>query len=152
MHKQKLTLMIKCITWGRDSHGLFDYESRNHGRKNLKADVDRQIIRVSNDIEALPIHLDAKDARGNEAQVLVFIRTFNNQFSVHSFYQGKKKQDESYEFLDEDNNPEPSNVDLNEPMYLVIRSLKQGTIKKDYNLKKRDIVKLGRVKFKVKEI
>lgn len=39
-----------------------------------------------------------------------------------------------------------------ERMYLVVRSLKQGEKKLDYKLRKHDIIKLGRVKFKVKEI
>lgn len=37
-------------------------------------------------------------------------------------------------------------------MYLVVRSVKQGEKKLEYKLQKHDIVKLGRVKFKVKEI
>jgi len=37
-------------------------------------------------------------------------------------------------------------------MFLVVRSLKEGDKKQDYKLKKYDIIKLGRVKFKVKEI
>lgn len=37
-------------------------------------------------------------------------------------------------------------------MYLVVRSVKQGEKKLDYKLQKHDIIKLGRVKFKVKEI
>lgn len=37
-------------------------------------------------------------------------------------------------------------------MFLVVRSLKQEEKKLDYKLKKHDIIKLGRVKFKVKEI
>ena len=34
----------------------------------------------------------------------------------------------------------------------MVRSLKQGDTKLDYKLRKHDIIKLGRVKFKVKEI
>lgn len=37
-------------------------------------------------------------------------------------------------------------------MFLVVRSLKQDERKLDYKLKKHDIIKLGRVKFKVKDI
>lgn len=37
-------------------------------------------------------------------------------------------------------------------MYLVVRSLKQAEKKLDYKLRKHDIIKLGRVKFKVKDI
>ena len=42
--------------------------------------------------------------------------------------------------------------EVTERMYLVVRSLKQGDKKLDYKLKKHDIIKLGRVKFKVKEV
>ena len=37
-------------------------------------------------------------------------------------------------------------------MFLVVRGLKQEDKKIDYKLKKNDIIKLGRVKFKIKEI
>lgn len=41
---------------------------------------------------------------------------------------------------------------LNEHMYLVVRSLKRGGQKIEYEIKKGDIIKLGRLKFAVKEI
>lgn len=41
---------------------------------------------------------------------------------------------------------------LNEHMYLVVRSLKHQNVKIEYVLQKGDIVKLGRIKFAVKEI
>lgn len=27
---------MRCVTWSRDSHGLFDYESKNIAKKNIK--------------------------------------------------------------------------------------------------------------------
>ena len=41
---------------------------------------------------------------------------------------------------------------LNEHMYLVVRSLKHNNTKIDYQMQRGDIVKLGRIKFAVKEI
>lgn len=41
---------------------------------------------------------------------------------------------------------------LNEHMYLVVRSLKHNNEKIEYTLQKGDIIKLGRIKFAVKEI
>lgn len=41
---------------------------------------------------------------------------------------------------------------LNEHMYLVVRSLKHGNDKIDYVMQRGDIIKLGRIKFAVKEI
>lgn len=41
---------------------------------------------------------------------------------------------------------------LNEHMYLVVRSLKHNASRLDYQMQKGDIIKLGRIKFAVKEI
>ena len=31
---------MKGITWVRDSHGLFDYETRHHNKKELATEVE----------------------------------------------------------------------------------------------------------------
>jgi len=43
-------------------------------------------------------------------------------------------------------------LDMTEHMYLVVRSIFDRGEKKEYILKKLDVIKLGRVKFRVKEI
>lgn len=43
-----------------------------------------------------------------------------------------------------------NNLNNNDQMYLVIRSLKNGSEKIDYEIKVGDILKIGRVKFAVK--
>jgi hypothetical protein len=35
-HNQKYEVYMRCVTWSRDSHGLFDYESKNIAKKNIK--------------------------------------------------------------------------------------------------------------------
>jgi hypothetical protein len=42
---------MKGITWSRDSHGLFDYESRHLTKKTMKSNNPIQIIRLNNDLE-----------------------------------------------------------------------------------------------------
>lgn len=42
---------MRCVTWGKDSHGLFDYESRYINKKNIKTQVTGKMIRLNNDIE-----------------------------------------------------------------------------------------------------
>lgn len=42
---------MKGITWQRDSHSLFDYESRNVVKRNIRITLDGQIMRNLNDIE-----------------------------------------------------------------------------------------------------
>jgi hypothetical protein len=44
---------MKGITWGRDSHGLFDYESRHLTKINMKANVPSSLTRFNNDIRVI---------------------------------------------------------------------------------------------------
>ena len=41
---------MKGITWSRDRHGLFDYESRHLTKKTLKASFEAMIMRSGNDL------------------------------------------------------------------------------------------------------
>jgi hypothetical protein len=42
---------IKALTWQRDSHGLFDYESKQHQKKTLEISSSCQIIRSEHDVD-----------------------------------------------------------------------------------------------------
>ena len=46
---------MRCVTWSRDSHGLFDYESRYINKKNIRTATDGRIVRLNNDIELIGI-------------------------------------------------------------------------------------------------
>lgn len=50
-----LSVLMKGITWSRDSHGLFDYESRHLTKKTMKTNGPSQIVRRSNELELLAI-------------------------------------------------------------------------------------------------
>lgn len=41
---------MKGITWSRDSHGLFDYESRHLTKKTMRTDSEIIIMRHANDL------------------------------------------------------------------------------------------------------
>lgn len=45
---------MKGITWSRDSHGLFDYESRHLTKKTLKADKSMMLMRSGNELQLIP--------------------------------------------------------------------------------------------------
>lgn len=47
----QLRVYMRCVTWSRDSHGLFDYESRYIAKKNIKTLQEGRIIRMNNDVE-----------------------------------------------------------------------------------------------------
>jgi len=44
-------VLMKGITWSRDSHGLFDYESRHLTKRTMKTNHETQIVRKVNDLE-----------------------------------------------------------------------------------------------------
>lgn len=45
----------------------------------------------------------------------------------------------------------PIDEDVNNKMFIVVRNLKSSSTKSDYKLRRGDIIKLGRIKFKVKD-
>jgi len=45
---------MKGITWSRDSHGLFDYESRHLTKKTLKAEKSMMLMRSGNELHLIP--------------------------------------------------------------------------------------------------
>jgi len=52
---------MRCVTWGRDSHGLFDYESRQIAKRNIKSYTGGKIIRIDNDVDFISRHTQATD-------------------------------------------------------------------------------------------
>ena len=42
---------MRAVTWSRDSHGLFDYESRHIQKKNLKTQASGKMYRTNNEID-----------------------------------------------------------------------------------------------------
>lgn len=46
-------VFFRGVTWLRDSHGLFDYESRNITKKNIRTGVSGNIVRIDDEVEFL---------------------------------------------------------------------------------------------------
>ncbi len=63
---------MRCVTWSRDSHGLFDYESRYIHKRNIKSATGGKIIRVDNDVELISKRAQISD-HGEEAKPLIVI-------------------------------------------------------------------------------
>lgn len=42
---------MRCVTWTKDSHGLFDYESKNISKKNIKTHTGGKIILVGDEMQ-----------------------------------------------------------------------------------------------------
>jgi hypothetical protein len=46
-------ILMKGITWSRDSHGLFDYESKHLTKKTMRTTEAVSIVRRSNELSML---------------------------------------------------------------------------------------------------
>ncbi len=74
---------MKGITWSRDSHGLFDYESKHLTKRTMKTSSATSIIRKQNELELLP-HLTVNTDDGETKQLLKIVN--DNGKSCPIFY------------------------------------------------------------------
>ena len=126
---------MKGITWSRDSHGLFDYESRHLTKKTLKADKSMMLMRSGNELQLIPynaeesFHKQIKDNMNlNDDKALLKIINRNGVFYLESaaYYHhaddlAKNSSDTTPGATETSTTPRPIN---SESMYLVVRSLK----------------------------
>jgi hypothetical protein len=42
---------MRCVTWTKDSNGLFDYESKNISKKNIKTQTGGRVIRIGEEVQ-----------------------------------------------------------------------------------------------------
>ncbi len=49
--------LMKGITWGRESHGLFDYGTRHPLKKQMKTEVEQVLVRTNNN-DLLMVDMD----------------------------------------------------------------------------------------------
>lgn len=143
-------VLMKGITWSRDSHGLFDYESRHLTKKTLKASYESMIMRSGNDLSlnrynnmrSFQEQCEAKKQMPEDMAMLKIVNRNNTFYLESATYQPHHVDIERNE----------QNGKTQESMYLVVRSLKVNNEKIDYEIQEKDILKIGRVKFAVKEI
>ena len=66
---------MKGITWARDSHGLFDYETRHPLKKQMKTETSQLLVRTAknNDLHFVSPGEDYKKIFENQAQHLLTI-------------------------------------------------------------------------------
>jgi len=134
---------MRCVTWSRDSHGLFDYESKNIAKKNIKTQTGGKILRVNDDVEFVSIRTKPEDV-DQAAKPMIIVRQTHGQFQVEN--------DTLVADLPEDVDGNPViDEDVNNKMFVVVRNTKSAQNNLDYKLCKGDIIKLGRIKFNVKD-
>mmetsp|Transcript_34470 Transcript_34470/g.60498 ORF Transcript_34470/g.60498 Transcript_34470/m.60498 type:complete len:420 (-) Transcript_34470:871-2130(-) len=119
-----LTLKLETTTWERDSHGLFDYESSTYLRKNFSVENSDLLIRHSDEC-MLASQLQTTDSI-KSANLLLEVVKGTDKYMIQA--------------------------PAGEVLWVTVKELKSNSGKKGYKLSKGDVIKLGRVKVKVKDM
>ena len=130
---------MRAFTWNRDSHRLFDYESQSVTKRTFKVRADSRVLRHGNEVKLVDLPRD--DMPGEH---LLSILGHPTDYRVTG--RSITAQD---------------GVIRNDDVWLVVRSLKNQDGKivsvvflkfQNYKLRKNDVIKLGRVKFRIKDL
>lgn len=109
---------MRCVTWSRDSHGLFDYESKNIAKKNIKTQTGGKILRVKDDVEFVSIRTKPEEI-DEEAKPMIIVRQVNGGFQIQN--------DTIVTQTPRDMNGEPiADEDVNNKMFVVVRNTKSA--------------------------
>lgn len=109
---------MRCVTWSRDSHGLFDYESKNIAKKNIKTQTGGKILRVKDDVEFVSIRTKPEEI-DDEAKPMIIVRQLNGGFQIQN--------DTIVTQTPRDINGEPiADEDVNNKMFVVVRNTKSA--------------------------
>jgi hypothetical protein len=129
---------VKAVTWNKDSHGLFDYENSYYDMKKFQIGNSTLLFRQNNEIQS-------RSRNGMEIE-----NEENSEFLLSI----SKKDLGSDKFVVDIAGVEGTPTRNAKPSYLIVRSLKcrDGRSQRGYPLQPGDVMKLGRVEYKVIEI
>lgn len=120
---------IDVYTWPRDSYGLFDYESSKVQRFSTNISSSCSLYRKDNEV-SITEECDLTDSK----KLLEMQKLDNGHFVVYPFQQqGQKLDRQKFEKL-----------------WLAVKGFNESP--KGYRLCEGDVIRLGRMKFRVKEI
>lgn len=134
-------MAAKCTTWIRDSHGLFDYESRSVVKNSIKLDSAALLTRVGNDVKIASETSEPQSVENTKLLLKIEYCEGEGYAGVYSLCPVEICQKTPLQEALEQ-----------ESIWLVGRGLKSQSGIKGYHLAEGDILKLGRVKYRVIEL
>ena len=136
----KPVVEVKAVTWDKDSHGLFDYENSYYDMRKFQIAKPVVIGRNKNEINCWSKLHSFKPPEKQDTEFLLSIS--QNQEDKSKF-----SVDVPGQFTNHTQFPVRHN-------YLIVRSLKckDGRNQRGYELHPGEIIKLGRVEYRVREI
>jgi hypothetical protein len=89
---------MRGVTWSRDSHGLFDYESKSVIKKSWSCADPARILRFENDISIEPLQNGAIFAtstqnNGSAPNVAGGVQQLNSKAAVTLAEEGEEKKE-----------------------------------------------------------
>lgn len=147
---------MKCKTWTRDSYGLFDYETSDYKNSYAYIAENQILIRDKNEVKVLPFDsLFPLDVNIQELGRIIF-DTDNNYSKVYiSSEVGcnlkvnnktmQDLQDKIWHVIKASNISTNNDNNISNKNNLFVSNY-------HYTLKKNDIIKLGRIKYLVKDL
>ena len=87
MRKSNVSVIMKAVTWNKDSHGLFDYESRHVRKRQLKSNTTGKLVRNGEEIQIMndPIQLKkilASAKNEDDVRLLASLIQHDNCYSI----------------------------------------------------------------------
>lgn len=159
---RRYALRVVTITWNRDSHGLFDFETRQLAREYFETTASKSFVRVDQNCKLLDPAVSVRDEYARRGQLLMQILCNRNKYILQTPMVYKIRNARTHTEVKQIYERDMENFygdlgeqllepyDMTERMYLVIKSILNRNVKQEYEIKKHDIIKLGRVKFQVK--
>lgn len=136
----KPVVEVKAVTWDKDSHGLFDYENSYYDMRKFQIAKSVRIGRIKSEINCWSkTHVFEEKEKPDTEFLLSLSQDTENKESFSVDVPG--------EFTNHGDFPVRHN-------FLIVRSLKckDGRNQRGYPLKPGEVIKLGRVEFRVREI
>jgi len=137
---------LKAVTWIKDSHGLFDYEYSQYTMKRFQINHSVKLFRMHEDVGSV---LQDENIAVDES---------NKDYTEFLLSINKKAGGKFYcNYIDKyiiDVNSNANNPLKKHNIYLIVRSLKcpAGKSQRGYALSTGEVIKLGRIEYKVAEI
>lgn len=140
-------MTIKSTTWTKESHGLFDFEGTEIEIKNFKVEGNLRLSRYSSDVQITQLENGnffemekAMDEADKEAIVARVLNFNGNYWIYHKAYVDST--------IDRVSETKPE-----EKIWRVVKEIHINEPESPaYRLNKRDLIKVGRVRFKIREI
>ena len=128
-----MNVLIRASTWSRESHGLFDYEAKVQSRHNLRAAESCLVLRRGNEVYLTALDQAAEELKDGVKLLAVVIVKGGTALLLNDV-PGRKT-------------PRP----LLEKMWLVVSSLRNNGLV-GYRISEGELLRLGRICFRVKEL